>query len=152
MRPNPLKFAPEAATGLMALHGASRRGGLSEGLLQLVETRVSQLNGCAFCIDLHVKAALDGGEDPQRLHLLPAWRDSALFDDTERLALEWAEALTLPERQAVTDALYDRAEARFGEAGLAALSVAVSAINAWNRLMGPFQVRHPKGMEARLRV
>lgn len=122
---------------------------LSEAWLQLIETRVSQINGCAFCIDLHVKAALDAGEDPQRLHALPAWRGSSLFEEPLRMALDWAEALTGMDH-ATIEASRVSVSQHFSDEDLVRLTYAVGAINLWNRVASAFQVDHPRGMLARI--
>lgn len=124
---------------------------LTEAWLQLVETRVSQINGCAFCIDLHVKAALDAGEDPQRLHALPAWRGSSLFEEPLRAALEWAEALTGMDHAEIENSRA-RIRKHFDDEALVRLTYAIGAINLWNRVAGAFQVDHPRGMSARIQT
>ena len=107
--------------------------GLEPRLLELVRMRVSQLNNCAYCLDMHSKDARALGEDEQRLHLLAAWRDAHVYRARERTALEWCEALTLlPERGASHEA-YFPLKAEFNQREIVALTLAITAINAWNR-------------------
>ena len=114
------------------VHDAGR---LEPALIELVLMRVSQINGCAYCLDMHSKDARAAGETEQRLYVLPAWRETRLFNPRERIALEWAEELTeLPSRESVPDALYRSAREHFEEAELVDLSLLVVAINGWNRL------------------
>jgi AhpD family alkylhydroperoxidase len=117
--------------------GALQRFGATEldpTIGHLVEMRASQMNGCAFCLDMHSKDARAIGEEESRLHLLPAWRESPAYSDRERAALALTEAVTALERGGVPDAVWDEAAARFDEEELAALVVKIAAINAWNRL------------------
>ena len=115
----------------MQTHDAGR---LEPALVQLVLMRVSQLNGCAFCLDMHSKDARAAGETEQRLHLLPAWRETALYSEREQVALAWAEELTELGHGAVSDVLYERACAAFDEDTLVDLTLLVVAINGWNRI------------------
>ena len=114
------------------IHAAGR---LEPALIELVLMRVSQINGCAFCLDMHSKDARAAGETEQRLHLLPAWRETRLYSERERIALAWAEELTgLDSHGAVSDALYEQAGQQFEEAALVDLTLLVVAINGWNRI------------------
>jgi AhpD family alkylhydroperoxidase len=108
--------------------------GLDPTITHLVQMRASQMNGCAFCLDMHSKDARAIGEEESRLHLLPAWRESPAYSDRERAALALTEAVTMLERGGVPDAIWDEAAARFGEEELGHLVVVIAAINAWNRL------------------
>jgi AhpD family alkylhydroperoxidase len=115
-----------------AVHAAGR---LEPALIHLVLMRVSQINGCAFCLDMHSKDARAAGETEQRLHLLPAWRETKLYSERERVALAWAEELTeLASPEALSDALYAQASQQFEEAALVDLTLLVVAINSWNRI------------------
>ena len=127
------QLAPEANAAVLQLAGVAQVYGLDKGLLELVKLRVSQINGCAFCVAWHVAEAQRLGIKADKLHLIVAWRDAPQFDARERAALAWAEALTLIV-EGVPDAVYDEARAAFSEQELAYLSSAVLAINAWNRL------------------
>ena len=110
-------------------------GRLENGLVELVLMRVSQINGCAFCLDMHSKDARAAGETEQRLYLLPAWRETKLYTEREQVALAWAEELTeLASHDAVSDALYERASKLFDDDALVDLTLLVVAINGWNRI------------------
>jgi AhpD family alkylhydroperoxidase len=110
-------------------------GRLEPALIELVQMRVSQINGCAFCLDMHSKDARAAGETEQRLHLLPAWRETRLYSERERLALAWAEELTLlASSDAVSDALHEQARQLFDEEALVDLTLLVATINSWNRI------------------
>jgi AhpD family alkylhydroperoxidase len=116
----------------MQVHDSGR---LEHELVQLVLMRVSQINGCAFCLDMHSKDARAAGETEQRLYLLPAWRETTLYSEREQVALAWAEELTrLESHAAVSDALYERARKVFDEDALVDLTLLVVAINGWNRI------------------
>ena len=121
---------------LVALNTAIHAGGrLEPGLVELVLMRVSQINGCAFCLDMHSKDARAAGETEQRLYLLPAWRETRLYSERECIALAFAEELTeLASPDAVSDALYERARQHFDEAALVDLTMLVVAINGFNRI------------------
>lgn len=108
--------------------------GLDPTLAHLIEIRGSQLNGCAFCLDMHWKDARAAGEDEERLYMLDVWRESPLYDDRERAALALCEAVTRLEPTGVPDVVWDEAAARFDEEELAQVLCAIVAINAWNRL------------------
>jgi len=137
-----LKNHPAATKAMMALENQLSAGTLPIALKELVKMRVSQINGCAFCIDLHVGVARKHGETDRRLHLLAAWREAGMFDARERAALTWAEALTrLAGTQDVPDTLYDTVAAQFSEAEIVELSLAVVAINGWNRFQVAFRAQ-----------
>jgi len=103
-------------------------------LLELIYYRVSQINGCAYCLDMHTKDLRESGETEQRLYVLPAWREAPFYSDRERAALAWAEALTKPEGRCVPDDIYEAALEQFDEAELIDLTLAVIAINSYNRV------------------
>ena len=111
-----------------------RSGAIEESILALVEIRASQVNGCAFCLDMHVKQAKIHGERELRLHHVAIWRESPLFSPRERAALEWTEALTKLPEQGVPDEIYERVRAQLSEKEISDLSFAIMAINGWNRL------------------
>jgi AhpD family alkylhydroperoxidase len=114
------------------IHAAGR---LEPALIELVLMRCSQINGCAYCLDMHSKDARAAGETEQRLYVLPAWRETILFSERERIALAWAEELTeLDSHDAVPDALYERAKLVFDEDALVDLTLLVVTINSWNRI------------------
>jgi AhpD family alkylhydroperoxidase len=132
-RLNYLKLAPEPLKALSGVEAYLRGCGLEHGLLELVKTRVSQVNGCAFCLDMHTQDARAAGETEQRLYALPAWREAPFYTARERAALAWAEAVTTLDGH-VPDSLYEEARKQFTEKELADLTWAVVAINGWNRL------------------
>ena len=111
---------------------------LDNPLKDLIKIRVSQINGCVFCVDMHVKEAKLHGERELRLYHLPVWRESALFNDKERAALQWAETLTRLADHPVSDADYAAVRAHFDEEGLVALTHVINTINTWNRLNAAF--------------
>jgi AhpD family alkylhydroperoxidase len=116
---------------------------LERSLFELVKIRASQINGCAYCIDMHTKDARLAGETEQRIYALNAWRETPFFTERERAALEWTEALTRVADTHVPDAIYERVAAQFNEADLVALTFAVVVINSWNRLA--ISLRPPVG-------
>lgn len=136
--------APEAYRAQAAIEAYTRRSGLPAGLLELVRLRCSQINHCAFCIDMHWKDARAAGETEQRLYGLNAWRESPYYSDRERAALEWAEALTVITDGFVPDRVYDIARTHFSEKELVDLSMAIVAINGWNRLSVAFRTEPGK--------
>jgi AhpD family alkylhydroperoxidase len=134
------KVSPAAAHALLKLQAYINDAGLDHKMLELVKLRTSQLNGCAFCIDMHTKDARAGGETEQRLYLLSAWREAAhLYSDKEQAALEWTEAVTNVQDGHVPAAAFARARAQFGEAELVTLTLAISSTNSWNRLNVAFR-------------
>jgi AhpD family alkylhydroperoxidase len=128
------KASPEGAKAMGQLHAFLHHCGLERSLLELVKLRASQINGCAHCIDMHVKELRAAGESEQRLYLLNAWEESPFYSERERAALAWTEALTLVTDGHVPDAVYEQARAQFNETELANLTLAVVAINGANRL------------------
>ena len=114
-------------------HSIHAAGRLEPALIELVLMRVSQINGCAFCLDMHSKEARAGGETEQRLYLLPAWRETGLYSARERIALAWAESVTRVAETGVPDADYEAAAAEFSEKELADLTYAIGLMNAFNR-------------------
>ncbi len=136
-----LNYAAVAPKGVAALRGLEayvRQSGLDASLLELVKTRASQINGCAYCIDMHTKDARAHGETEQRLYALSAWRETPFFSDRERAALAWAEIVTRMGEHGVPDADYAAARAQFSETELVDLTLALVAINGWNRLCVAF--------------
>ena len=129
--------------GIKAMAGLQQyveNSGLEHNLLELVKMRASQLNGCAYCLDMHSKDARAAGETEQRLYLLNAWREAPFYTERERAALAWTEALTrISKTKDVPDSLYEEVRAQFSEKELVDLSLAIVAINGWNRLAIPFR-------------
>jgi AhpD family alkylhydroperoxidase len=129
---------PQAVQPLFELGNYIRASGLEGHLIELVLMRASQLNGCAYCMDMHSKDARAAGETEQRLHVLPAWREASFYGARERAALAWCEAVTrLDPVHGVSDDVYAQARAEFSEAELIDLNMAVILINAWNRIAIP---------------
>ena len=128
------KVSPAAFRAMFGLEKYVRGCGLEAPLLELVKMRASQINGCAFCLDMHSKDARAAGETEQRLYLLSAWREAPFYTERERAALAWTEALTLVSEDHVPDEVYDEVRGHFSEKELVDLSLAVVAINGWNRL------------------
>ncbi|WP_067812804.1 carboxymuconolactone decarboxylase family protein [Actinomadura kijaniata] len=128
------ELAPHINRALNSLDAASRKVSLEPALLELVRARASQLNGCAYCVDLHTRDARKAGETEQRLYALPVWRETPFFTDRERAALELTEAATRLTEGPVGDEVFDRAAAEFTEVELAELIWTITVINAWNRL------------------
>ncbi len=128
------KAYPDAYKAMLALSQAVERTGLAPQLIDLVNYRVSQLNGCAFCLDMHSKDLRARGETEQRLYMINAWREAPhLYSSRERAAFAWAEAVTRLDDQQIPDAVYDIARKEFSEAELTQLTLAIVAINGWNR-------------------
>lgn len=137
-----LKYASAAPGAYQAMAGIERyvrSCGLEHTLLELVKMRASQINRCAYCIDMHSKDARAEGETEQRLYALSAWRETPFFTARERAALEWTEALTLISASDVPDDLYARVREHFSEEEIVNLSLAIIGINGWNRLAIPFR-------------
>lgn len=133
-RANYQKLAPASTNALFALEKTMAESPLDHGIINLVKIRVSQLNGCLFCLDMHMKEARRRDERELRLHHLPLWRESSLFSAKEKAALEWAELLTQPDAHGVEDEDYEALVAHFDEKEIADLTFAVAIINTWNRL------------------
>lgn len=139
-RLNYMGHAPEMVKKLsdLSIH-IKKESVIDKGLLHLVDIRVSLLNGCAFCVDMHMKEAKIHGERELRLYHIPVWRESPLFTGKERAAFEWAEAVTKLGEQGVPDDVYSRVREEFSEKEITDLTFAIAAINAWNRLAIPFR-------------
>jgi len=134
-RINWMKSAPAVVHAMFGLQKAVNESGLEPALLELVKMRASQINGCAACIDMHTKDARAAGETEQRLYLLAAWHEAAhLYTERERAALAWTEALTRVTEGHAPDDVYEQVHAQFKDAELAQLTLAIVAINGWNRL------------------
>lgn len=142
-RMNPYQTAPEAMKAMAALENYVLTCGLEASLIDLVKTRASQINGCAYCIHMHTREARTRGEAEERLYLLDAWQESPLYSDRERAALAWTEALTLVSQTHVPDAVYDEVRRHFAEDELVKLTLLVATIKAWNRIAISFRSVHP---------
>jgi len=133
--------APGAFQPLLALEEYIRKSSHFEApLLELVRMRASQINGCAYCLDMHSKDARAKGESEQRLYALNAWRETPFYTDRERAALAWTESVTLVSQEHVPDSVYEEARQHFSEEELVNLTLAISSINSWNRLCISFRV------------
>jgi AhpD family alkylhydroperoxidase len=133
------KASPGAFQAMLGMENYVLQCGLEHSLIELVKTRVSQINGCAYCLDMHTKDARAAGETGRRLYLLPAWRETTFYSERERAALAWAEAVTQLSGHEVPDELYAQARQQFDEKAIVDLTLAIVAINGWNRLAIPFR-------------
>jgi AhpD family alkylhydroperoxidase len=138
-RLNALEVAQGAMKAMYGLEAYLAKSGLEASLRHLLKLRVSQINGCAYCIDMHWKDLRAGGETEQRLYMLDAWRESPFYSERERAALAWAEAVTLVTEGHVPDEVFEEARKQFDETELVDLTLAVVAINGWNRLSIAFR-------------
>lgn len=141
------QVAPDAIQALAASRPYIESSSIDVRLRALVELRSSQINGCAYCVDLHSREARKAGEAQQRLDCLPVWRETTFYSDRERAALAWAEAVTLVSQTGVPDAVYQEARAQFSEKELVDLTLVVSVINAWNRIAISFRQGPPARSE-----
>lgn len=135
--------SPKAYAAMLAMERFVRQCGLEKPLLELVKIRASQLNGCAFCLDMHTKDARAAGETEQRIYLLGAWRETGFYSPRERAALAWTEAVTVLGEHGVPDEVFRSAREQFSEEELVNLTMAVITINGWNRLAVAFQSPEP---------
>jgi AhpD family alkylhydroperoxidase len=142
-RMNFYQAAPDTIKALTALEAQIQGSGLEQSLIELVKTRASQINGCAFCINMHTQDARKHGETEQRLYLLNAWRESPVYTDRERAALAWTEAVTLIAETHAPDHLYSEVRAHFSEAETVNLTALIATINSWNRLAIAFRAVPP---------
>jgi AhpD family alkylhydroperoxidase len=136
---NAVMLAPKSLAAMRELEKTIHDSGLEHPLLLLVKVRASQINGCTFCIDMHVKQFLAEGGDPFRLHHLAGWRESPLYSERERAALAWCETLTRLSETGAPDADYETLAAQFSEEERVTLTYAIGAINVWNRLQVGFR-------------
>jgi len=142
-RMNFLQAAPETVNALMALENQVTSSGLEQSLIELVKTRASQINGCAYCINMHTQDARKHGETEQRLYLLNAWQESPVYTDRERAALAWTDAVTRISETHAPDDVYQQVRAQFSEAETVNLTMLIATINAWNRLAISFRAMPP---------
>ena len=136
-----LQAAPKALVALRTLNDYAENSGLDHKLLELVKTRASQINGCAYCLHMHTADARKRGETEERLYLLSAWRESPLYSPRERAALAWTEALTTLTNREVPDEVFAQVREQFSERELSDLTLAVLAINSWNRINVAFHTQ-----------
>jgi AhpD family alkylhydroperoxidase len=142
-RLNPYAAAPETMKALAAIEPIIVASGLDPSLIELVKTRASQINGCAFCIHMHTKDARAHGETEERLYLLNAWHESSLYTDRERAALAWTEALTLIAETHAPDDIFSALKVQFNDTEIANLTVLIGLINTWNRIAIGNRAQHP---------
>jgi len=128
------KTAPDTYAAIRELDATIQRSGLEKSLIELVKMRASQINGCAFCLDMHAKDARKHGETEQRLYLLNAWRETPYYSDRERAALAWTECLTRLSTDGAPEAEYQALEATFTAVEIANLTALIGLINVWNRV------------------
>jgi AhpD family alkylhydroperoxidase len=147
-RLNPYRVAPAMMKAVAALDSVVQSAGLEQSLVELVKTRASQINGCAYCLHMHTRDARAGGETEARLYLLDAWRESSLYTDRERAALAWTEAVTLVAQTHVPGDVYDDVHEHFDDEGLVKLTLLVAMINVWNRIAISFRSVHPVDAKA----
>jgi AhpD family alkylhydroperoxidase len=133
------QVVPDAIEALRALEKYVRTCGIEPKALELIKIRASQINGCAYCLDMHTKDARARGETEQRIYALNAWRETPFFTEKERTALAWAEAVTQVSASQVSDEVYEIARQCFDEKELANITIAITAINGWNRLAVSFR-------------
>ena len=147
-RMNFYQAAPDTIKALSALETQIQSTGLEKSLIELVKIRASQINGCAFCINMHTDDARKRGESEQRIYLLNAWRESPLYTDRERAALAWTESVTLIAETHAPDDVYSEVRAHFSEAETVNLTMLIGAINTWNRLSISFRAIPPVKVSA----
>jgi AhpD family alkylhydroperoxidase len=134
------KASPQAYKAMAQMEGVVRRSGIDPKLLELIKVRASQLNGCAFCIDMHTKDARFTGETEQRIYALNAWRETPFFTEKERAALAWTEALTNIQIGHAPDDVYEELSRNFSEEEIVNVTLAITTINAWNRIAIGFRL------------
>jgi AhpD family alkylhydroperoxidase len=147
-RMNFFQAAPESIKALTAVETQIQSSGLEQSLIELVRTRASQINGCAFCINMHTQDARKHGETEQRLYLLNVWREAPLYTDRERAALAWTDAVTLISETHAPDDAYEELRKHFSEAEAVNLTILIGTINAWNRLAISFRAVPPAKAKA----
>ncbi|SRR5581483_1293794 len=140
---NIFKLAPNPLKAMLALEASLKASGLEHNLLELVKLRASQINGCAHCIHMHATDLRKEGESEMRLYMLNAWRESPLYSAREKAALAWTEALTRLAETGAPDADYELVKAQFTPEEQVVLTLAIGAINTWNRLQVGFRASHP---------
>ena len=142
-RLNPYQASPETIKAVVALETHIVNSGLEPSLIELIKTRASQINGCAYCIHMHTKDARAHGETEERLYLLNAWRESPLYSERERAALAWTEAVTLVSETHVPDEVFEQVKQHFSDDEIVKLTVLIGTINTWNRIAISFRSVHP---------
>ncbi len=136
-------IVPEMGTGMAAVSHALRKSGVEPDLLEMIKVRISQLNGCAFCVQFHLNDARKLNIPAAKLDLLAAWREAGIYTEREQAALDWAERVTLIAAHPVEDEAWARVSAHFSERELAFLTTAIGQINFWNRIAAPLRFTPP---------
>ena len=142
-RLDPNAAAPGTMKAMLAFENAVKTSGLEKSLIELVKTRASQINGCAYCIHMHTRDARAAGETEERLYLLSTWRESSLYTARERAALAWTDALTLVAQTQAPDDDFEELRRRFTDEEIVKLTLLIGAINVWNRIAIGFRSQHP---------
>lgn len=142
-RMNYYRVAPEAMNAMIALEEATQSLSIPQSIREIVKMRVSQINGCAYCLNLHATEARTAGISQQKLDVLAAWRESPAFDEKERAVLAWAEALTRLDTSGASDPDYSKLAAAFSEREMVELTLVITTISAWNRFAVGFRSQHP---------
>ncbi|HEX4032296.1 MAG TPA: carboxymuconolactone decarboxylase family protein [Terracidiphilus sp.] len=137
------ELVPEFTTGMAGITHALRKSGIEPDLREFVKIRASQLNGCAFCVQFHLNDARKLNVAAEKLDLLAVWREAGVFSPREMAALDWTERVTLMAQHSIDEAVYARVQEHFSERDLTLLTVAISQINAWNRIAAPFRFTPP---------
>lgn len=140
---NAFKVAPALTKALMGVEAALAESGLEHGLAELVRLRASQINGCSFCLHMHVADAKAHGETELRMIMLDGWRESSMFSERERAALAWTESLTRIAKTHAPDADYELLQSQFSESEIVSLTILIGQINSWNRVQIASRVTHP---------
>lgn len=128
------KLEPDFLQAVLGLEKTVQATGIDRRYLHLIKLRASQINGCGYCVELHVREALEDGLDPRMLHMVVVWRESSFFDERDRAVLEWTESVTLLAQTGVPDSAWETVRAQFSEKEVAELTMAVATINVWNRM------------------
>jgi AhpD family alkylhydroperoxidase len=137
------QIIPEMAAGMTAIARAIKQSGVDPEIVELIKIRVSQINGCAFCVQYHLNDARKLGIDPEKFDLLATWREAGIFSDRECAALEWAERVTLLAAQHIGDEAFAALGQHFSEREIVFLTTAIGQINFWNRVAAPFRFTPP---------
>lgn len=149
-RINLMSAAPDAYQAVVALENyVVKDSGISHHLIHLIKLRASAINGCAYCVDMHAKAARKDGLSEQWINLIPVWHESTIFSELERAVLGWTDALTLVAQTRAPDADFEALRAHFSDAEITKLTVAIGTINVWNRLAVGMRMQHPVDPGAR---
>lgn len=142
-RMNIFQAAPDAMKAMLAVEATFENSGLEHSLMELVKLRASQINGCAYCVDMHVKESRHDGLSEQWINLMCVWRESPVYDARERALLGWVDAVTNIAQTGAPDDAYETLQAHFSSEEIAKITVAIGTINVWNRIAVGFRSQHP---------